>query len=105
MSRIKEIPFHQRVTCTITQAEQVSGLGRRKINQWIADERVESFLADGRRVLSVPSFLKALTAGAGAPRVEPVQLRRAREARMATRPESSQSKASTTTKDNHDLSH
>lgn len=69
-----EIPFKDRLTCTIAEAIQVSGLGRSTINRLIGSGRLASVKLDGvrvadtdrgRRLVRVPSLLALL--GEGAP--------------------------------------
>lgn len=54
------IPFHQKITCTIPEAVDASGLGRTKLYELIDDGRVESLKVDNRRLIRVASLLKLL---------------------------------------------
>jgi hypothetical protein len=56
------IPFQQRITCTIPEAEDVSGFGNTKIKEFIADGRLKSVKVDKRRLIYVASLLKLLGA-------------------------------------------
>jgi hypothetical protein len=56
------IPFSQRVTCTIAEGCEASGLGRTKIFEAISDKRLQSTKVDGRRLIYVASLLKMLGA-------------------------------------------
>ena len=49
--------FSERVTCTIKQACEATGLGPTKIGEAIRTGRIKSKLVDGRRLLDVPSVL------------------------------------------------
>jgi excisionase family DNA binding protein len=73
------IPFSERMTCTITEASQLTGIGRRKFSELIAQRRLETLKLDGRRLIVASSLLNLLNAGADAPLVEPPQLKQARE--------------------------
>jgi len=59
----RHIPFMHRITCTISEACQASGLGGTKIYQAISDGRLESVKVDNRRLVRIPSLLKLLGAG------------------------------------------
>ncbi len=55
-----EIPFHKRATCTIAQACAGTGLGRTLIYELIGEKLVESSTIKRRRLVNVPSLLKAV---------------------------------------------
>jgi excisionase family DNA binding protein len=58
----RDIPFADRITCTIPEACQVSGLGRTKLYQAMSDGRLEFVKVDNRRLVCIPSLLKLLSA-------------------------------------------
>jgi excisionase family DNA binding protein len=62
MSNEARIPFSQRVTCTVAEACEASGLGRTKIFEAISDRRLAATKVDGRRLIYVVSLLKMLGA-------------------------------------------
>jgi hypothetical protein len=55
-----EIPFRQRLTCTVREACQVSSWGHNKIFELINDGRLESRKIDGRRMIVIASLLQLL---------------------------------------------
>jgi excisionase family DNA binding protein len=55
-----QIPFQERLTCTIQEACEASGLGRTKLYEMLGDGRLESTKVDSRRLINVPSLLKAV---------------------------------------------
>ncbi len=57
----RHIPFADRITCTIPEACQVSGLGRTKLYELMADGRLEFVKVDNRRLPRVASLLKLLS--------------------------------------------
>lgn len=52
------IPFEQRYSCTVREAEQAIGLGHTKVSELIATGRLESIKVDGRRLVLVRSILE-----------------------------------------------
>ena len=58
--RVDDLPFVNRVTCTIAQACAATGLGRTKLYQAIADGRVQSVKVDNRRLVKVSSLIRWL---------------------------------------------
>jgi predicted DNA-binding transcriptional regulator AlpA len=54
------IPFAQRISCTIPEACQASGLGRTKIYAAISDGRLKSVKVDKRRLVIVASLVRLL---------------------------------------------
>jgi hypothetical protein len=58
--RNEEIPFLDRATCTIKQACAGTGLGRTLIYELIDENLIESTLVKRRRLINVPSLLKAV---------------------------------------------
>ena len=55
-----EIPFRDRASCTINQACAGTGLGRTLLYELISENLVQSKLVKGRRLVNVPSLLKAV---------------------------------------------
>jgi hypothetical protein len=55
-----DLPFAQRVTCTVDAAVKHSGLGRSTIWEAMKDGRIEFINLEGRRLIKVPAFLKLL---------------------------------------------
>ena len=76
--RAKSGPPLERLTVTMSGASRISDLGKRKLNQLVAEKRIESTLVDGRRLIYVKSLLDLLEAGRDVPPIEPPQLKRAR---------------------------
>lgn len=58
--RNEEVPFRDRATCTIKQACAGTGLGRTLIYELIDENLIESTLVKRRRLINVPSLLKAV---------------------------------------------
>ena len=56
----KAIPFAQRFTCTINEACEVTGLGRTKLYELIADGHLATTTVGRRRVVVVRSLLSLL---------------------------------------------
>jgi len=54
------VPFSERPTCTINQACEVSGLGRTKLYEAMADDRLVSIKIDNRRLVVVALLLEML---------------------------------------------
>jgi hypothetical protein len=55
-----EIPFREHATCTINQACAATGLGRTLLYELIGEKLIQSTLVKGRRLVHVPSLLKAV---------------------------------------------
>jgi hypothetical protein len=53
-----DIPFKQRLTCTIRQTEVATGLGRTKINELIDEKKIDIVHVGSRVLIVVPSLLK-----------------------------------------------
>jgi excisionase family DNA binding protein len=53
--------FTNRITCTVAEACEASGLGRTKIYEAISDGRLVSTRIDKRRLIVVASLQKMLT--------------------------------------------
>jgi excisionase family DNA binding protein len=58
MTRI--IPFSERISCTVDEACQASGLGRTKLYEALAEGRLASTKIDNRRLIIVASLLEML---------------------------------------------
>src|SRR4051812_14502718 len=58
--RAMDIPFDQRVTCTIEEALQATGLGRTKLYEQIAEGRVLTTSVGRRRLVIVRSLKELL---------------------------------------------
>lgn len=54
------IPFRERISCTITEACVASGIGRTKLYEAMRDGRLESVKVDNRRLVLVASLLRLL---------------------------------------------
>jgi excisionase family DNA binding protein len=58
--RNKGIPFEQRITCTVAQAKEYTGIRRSKIWMMIDDGRLQTTRVDGARLIFVKSILAVL---------------------------------------------
>jgi excisionase family DNA binding protein len=58
----KAIPFVQRLTCTISEACEVTGLGRTKLYELIGDGHLATTTVGRRRLVVVRSLLSLLEA-------------------------------------------
>src|SRR6478672_7142300 len=58
--RNEDVPFRDRATCTIKQACAGTVLGRTLIYELIDENLIESTLVKRRRLINVPSLLKAV---------------------------------------------
>jgi excisionase family DNA binding protein len=56
----KAIPFAQRLTCTISEACEVTGLGRTKLYELIGDGHLATTTVGRRRLVVVRSLLSLL---------------------------------------------
>ncbi|MGA8615706.1 MAG: helix-turn-helix domain-containing protein [Xanthobacteraceae bacterium] len=54
------IPFSQRVSCSIAEACQATGLGRTKLYEAISDGRIKSVKVGNRRLVIVASLFQLL---------------------------------------------
>lgn len=54
------IPFAERITCTIDEACQATGLGRTKLYELIGSERLRTTTIGRRRLVLVSSLLQLL---------------------------------------------
>ena len=52
------VPFHERISCTIPEASEASGLGRSKIYELMAEGRIETTSVGRRRLILVPSLFR-----------------------------------------------
>lgn len=59
------IPFAQRLTCTIAEACEASGLGRTKLYELITERQVDTTTIGRRRLVQVRSLRQLLKAGDG----------------------------------------
>jgi hypothetical protein len=57
---VSEIPFRQRLCCTVREACQTSSWGHDKIFRLIKEGRLASRKIDGRRMIVVASLLQLL---------------------------------------------
>jgi excisionase family DNA binding protein len=57
------VPFIERMTCTIEEACAVSGLGRSRLYELLADGRLEAVKIGKRRLIKIQSLKKLLDAG------------------------------------------
>lgn len=57
LSHLGRLPFAQRLTCTVSEACEVTGLGRTKIYELIGDGRVTTTTVGRRRLVIVQSLL------------------------------------------------
>ena len=55
-----QIPFRERLACSINDAKQVSNLGHTKINELIKSGVLETTKVAGRRLVKVPSLVKLI---------------------------------------------
>ncbi len=69
-AELGNIPFAQRLTCTVAEACEVTGLGRAKLYELIGDGRVTTTTIGRRRLVLVQSLL-ALVGAAGRPLAAP----------------------------------
>jgi excisionase family DNA binding protein len=53
-----DIPFRERIFCTINEAAQATGSGRSKIYELIKVERIRTVRIDGRTKVVVASLLE-----------------------------------------------
>jgi excisionase family DNA binding protein len=57
---MSNIPFAQRLACTIDEACRATGIGRTKLYEEISAGRIESVTIGKRRLVLVPSLLRLL---------------------------------------------
>jgi hypothetical protein len=73
-SGLRQVPFDQRLTCSKSEAVRFTGIGRRKIDELIAERRLDVTVVDCRLYIRVPSLVKLIDAGAGQRLPEPPQM-------------------------------
>ena len=61
------IPFAQRLSCTIEEACQATGLGRTKLYEMMDADQVQTFHVGKRRLVLVSSLLRLLEPQSGNP--------------------------------------
>jgi hypothetical protein len=78
-ARLRPVPFCDRVLCSKSEAVRYTGIGRRKIDELIAERRLDTTVVDCRLYIRVPSLLRLIEAGAGQRLPEPPQMARNRD--------------------------
>jgi len=66
-SSIANIPFQQRVTCTVPEALRVTGLGRTKLYELISRESLRTIKIGRRRLIVVESLLALIPSHSTSP--------------------------------------
>lgn len=66
------IPFGERLTCTIAEACEATGIGRTKLYELIGDGRVETATIGRRRLVKVRSLQRLLAVGGESATDQPV---------------------------------
>jgi hypothetical protein len=61
---VAEVPFHERWWCSISEAQQLTGLGRTKLFEAVAEKKIVSKKEGSRRLISVPSLMETYGCGA-----------------------------------------
>lgn len=61
-----DIPIQQRMTCTVREACQASGLGKTKLYELIGNGRLDTMRVGRRRLVKVQSLSGLLSVGADA---------------------------------------
>jgi excisionase family DNA binding protein len=51
------VPFRERITCTINEACEATGIGRSKMYELIDAREIETTKEGARRLINVPSLL------------------------------------------------
>lgn len=62
-----DVPFRQRLTCTVAEAMQATGLGRTTLGRLRREGRLATLKIDGRRLVRVASLLALLDGAAETP--------------------------------------
>src|SRR5262245_9489063 len=75
------VPFWQRELVTPTEVVNHLSIGRRKLDELLAEQRVESILIDERRYVVVPSLKRLIDAGRNVRLPEPPQMAHAKTAK------------------------
>ena len=57
---VTEIPFRERLTCTVPEALRATGLGRTKLYELIGQESLRTFKVGRRRLIVVQSLLSLI---------------------------------------------
>ncbi len=57
---ITEIPFRERLTCTVPEALRATGLGRTKLYELIGQQSLRTFKVGRRRLIVVQSLLSLI---------------------------------------------
>lgn len=58
-----QVPFWERIGCSVNEAIAASSIKRTKLYELIAQDRVKSTLIDGRRVVSIASLKQLIDGG------------------------------------------
>ncbi|HEX4105800.1 MAG TPA: helix-turn-helix domain-containing protein [Rhizomicrobium sp.] len=66
-SSIANIPFPERVTCTVPEALRVTGLGRTKLYELIGQGSLRTFKIGRRRLIVVESLLALVPSDSTSP--------------------------------------
>jgi excisionase family DNA binding protein len=61
-----DIPFRDRVFCTINEAAEATGSSRSKIYEWIRHQRIRVVRMDGRTKVVIASLLELAERDTGA---------------------------------------
>ena len=75
-ARLRPVPFCDRVLCSKSEAVRYTGIGRRKIDELIAERRLDTTVVDHRVYIKVRSLLQLIDAGTGHRLPEPPQMTR-----------------------------
>ncbi|OLB78059.1 MAG: hypothetical protein AUI16_04450 [Alphaproteobacteria bacterium 13_2_20CM_2_64_7] len=76
---MSDIPFRDRVLCSINEAAAAAGVSRSKIYQWLASGKIRAVKVDddGRTKIVIASLLKLAEGSHENPPVTPVAARQA----------------------------
>jgi len=55
---MSSVPFKDRISCTVPEATEATGLGHTKLYELINDGKIESFKIGSRRLIKVESLRK-----------------------------------------------
>jgi excisionase family DNA binding protein len=61
-----DIPFRDRVLCSINEAAEATGSSRSKIYEWIKDQRIRVVRLDGRTKVVIASLVELAERDTGA---------------------------------------
>jgi hypothetical protein len=53
-----DIPFKERLACTVKEAETVTGLGRTTLGRLVSEKKIETVNIGARVLIVVPSLLR-----------------------------------------------